>query len=171
MMKYKLLVLSFISLVACSSNEKFVDTFDNNKNWVEIQTQLPNYPETENLLEFDTGPASDMRHYVDAQSITIGEDGVIRFTLVSKSTEGAENVSFEGIRCRTRERKRYATGRLNKTWTHSRQPEWQLLNNVGQNHALRELAKFYFCPQDIMVNTPQEAIRALKAGIHPRVVR
>ena len=170
-MKYMFLVLSCISLVSCSSNEKFVDTFDNNKNWVEMQAQLPNYPETENLLEFDAGPASEMRHYVDAQSINIGEDGVIRFTLVSKSTEGAENVSFEGIRCRTRERKRYAIGRLNKTWANSRQPEWQLLNNVGQNYALRELTKFYFCPQDIMVSTPQDAIRALKAGIHPRVVR
>ncbi len=170
-MKYMFLVLSCISLVSCSSNEKFVDTFDNNKNWVEMQAQLPNYPETENLLEFDAGPASEMRHYVDAQSINIGEDGVIRFTLVSKSTEGAENVSFEGIRCRTRERKRYAIGRLNKTWANSRQPEWQILNNVGQNYALRELTKFYFCPQDIMVSTPQDAIRALKSGIHPRVVR
>lgn len=170
-MKYKFLVLSCISFISCSSNEKFVDTFDNNKNWVEMQAQLPNYPETENLLEFDAGPASEMRHYVDAQSINIGEDGVIRFTLVSKSTEGAENVSFEGIRCRTRERKRYAIGRLNKTWANSRQPEWQILNNVGQNYALRELTKFYFCPQDIMVSTPQDAIRALKSGIHPRVVR
>ncbi|HMU63337.1 MAG: CNP1-like family protein [Nitrosomonas sp.] len=170
-MKLRLVFLSLVSLVSCSSNEKFVDTFDNSKNWVEIQAQLPNYPETENLLEFDAGPANDMRHYVDAQSIAIGEDGVIRFTLISKSSEGAENVSFEGIRCRTRERKRYAVGRLNKTWAHSRQPEWQLLNNVGQNHALRELAKFYFCPQDIMVGSQQEAIQALKAGIHPRVVR
>ncbi|MBK7364436.1 MAG: CNP1-like family protein [Nitrosomonas sp.] len=170
-MKLRLVILSLVGLVACSSNEKFVDTFDNNKNWVEIQTQLPHYPEPENLVEFDAGPANDMQHYVDTQSIAIGEDGVIRFALISKSSEGAENVSFEGIRCRTRERKRYAIGRLNKTWVHSRQPEWQLLNNAGQNHALRELARFYFCPQDIMVSSQQEAIQALKAGIHPRVVR
>lgn len=169
-MKLRLVILSLVGLVACSSNEKFVDTFDNNKNWVEIQTQLPHYPEPENLVEFDAGPANDMQHYVDTQSIAIGEDGVIRFALISKSSEGAENVSFEGIRCRTRERKRYAIGRLNKTWVHSRQPEWQLLNNAGQNHALRELARFYFCPQDIM-SSQQEAIQALKAGIHPRVVR
>ena len=77
--------------------------YENEKPWVEIQGKMPDYPKPENLLEFDAGPASNNLHFVDSSSISVGEDGVVRYSLVVKSPTGAMNVSYEGIRCQTNE--------------------------------------------------------------------
>src|SRR5690348_12438531 len=113
-MKKFLLLLGWVATVAplAVHAQKNLDyEFDNEKPWVEIQAQLPPYPKPENLLQFDAGPASTNLHYVDAPSLTVGEDGVIRFSLVIKSPSGAMNVSYEGIRCQTAEKRTYAYGR------------------------------------------------------------
>jgi hypothetical protein len=77
----------------------FDSDFDGDKFWTELQVQLPAYPKAENLLPFDAGPASHNLHYIDAPSIVVGEDGIVRYTLVIKSPEGAVNVSYEGMLC------------------------------------------------------------------------
>src|SRR5690242_13638733 len=110
------LLLSTTSMSAFAQQQKFEYEFDHERPWVELQTELPPYPEQENLLQFDAGPASSNTHYVDGASITVGEDGVVRYTLVIKSPTGAMNVSYEGIRCQTEEKRTYAYGRNDKTW-------------------------------------------------------
>jgi CNP1-like family protein len=167
-MKAISLILCVLLAAACASKE-FKDQFDNEKTWAELQTQLPEYPSQNNLLPFDTGPSSNDQHFVDATSIQVGEDGVMRYSLVIKSPSGAMNVTFEGMRCSTNERKLYALGRNDGEWTHSHNADWQRLDNVRQLDAQRELAKYYFCPLKSIVKTRKEAINALKAGIHPRV--
>ena len=49
--------------------------------------------------------------------------------------------------------------------------EWEILENISQDYAQRELAKYYFCPRGLIVGSPEEAIRALKAGAHPNALR
>ena len=170
-MRKTLTILFILFFTGCASKEKFIDTFDHGKEWIELQTQLPPYPEAGNLLEFDVGPASYHHYYIDATSITIGKEGIIRYSLVVKTAQGAENATFEGIRCETREKKRYALGRNDRTWVQPRNSEWQALENIVQDFAQRELAKYYFCPRGIIVGSTQEAVRALKAGAHPRALR
>jgi len=167
-MKTIFLVFCVLLVAACASKE-FKDEFDNEKTWVELQAQLPEYPSQNNLLPFDIGPSNNDQHFIDATSIQVGEDGVIRYTLVIKSSSGAMNVTFEGMRCTTNERKLYALGRNDGDWAHSRNEDWQRLENVRQLDAQRELAKYYFCPLKSIVKTREEAINALKTGIHPRV--
>ena len=122
-------------------------------------------------MAFDAGAVSDNQYFVDTTSIKIGEDGVIRFSLVIKSSAGALNVSYEGIRCVTRERKVYALGRDDKTWAQPRVSEWQKLDFVRQFYAQRELSKNIFCPHQQIVSTTEEAIQALKAGMHRSIYR
>ncbi len=81
-MKRVLLLLCFLPVAVYAQQQKFEYEFDHERPWVELQAQLPPYPETENLLQFDAGPVSTNLHYVDALSITVGEDGVVRYTLV-----------------------------------------------------------------------------------------
>lgn len=171
-MRKFLLLLCFLPIAAYAQQQKgFEYEFDHERPWVELQTQLPNYPGPENLLQFDAGPASTNLHYVDSSSITVGEDGVVRFTLVTKSPQGAMNVSYEGIRCQTAEKRTYAYGRNDKTWSRARVSKWADLENIAQNYAQRALARYFFCPDVNMVKDPEEAIEALKAGIHRRAVR
>jgi CNP1-like family len=175
MMKRLLLWLCWIAALAPlgAHAQKTTDyEFDNEKPWAEIQAQLPPYPKTENLLQFDAGPASANSHYVDISSLSVGEDGVVRFSLVIKSASGAMNVSYEGIRCQTAEKKTYAYGRNNNTWLEARASRWTDLENVAQNYAQRTLYRYFFCPLGIdMVRDADEAIQALKAGVNPRAVR
>jgi len=153
------------------ANHYFKDEFESDKPWVEQLAQIPPYPDEKNLMAFDAGAVTTNQYFVDKTSIKVGEDGVIRFSLVIKSSAGASNVSYEGIRCATSERKLYALGRDDKTWTQPRASEWQKLDFVRQFYAQRELSKNIFCPNQQIVSTTEEAIQALKAGMHPSIFR
>ncbi|PTN11000.1 CNP1-like family protein [Nitrosomonas aestuarii] len=166
-----LLAIGLSLLTACAAKQEFKDEFDSEKKWTEQLAQLPPYPEADNLITFDVGPISDYQHAIDATSINIGKDGVIRFTLITQSSSGAMNISFEGIRCATSERKLYAIGRDDKTWSEPRISEWQPLGFVRQFYAQRELTKNIFCPNGQLVSNREKAISALKKGIHPAIFR
>lgn len=171
-MRKFLVLLCFLPIAAYAQKSKFEYEFDHEKPWIELQIQLPGYPKPENMLQFDAGPASNNLHYVDASSIAVGEDGVVRYSLVIKSPSGAMNVSYEGIRCQTAEKRTYAYGHSDDTWARARLSKWADLENIAQNYAQRALYRDYFCPLGTsMVKDAEEAIRALKAGIHPRAVR
>jgi hypothetical protein len=191
-MKKILLLLCLLTLVACAAPKAFkgFDTdFDGDKSWAELQAQLPAYPKAKNLLPFNAGPASNNLHYIDAPSIVVGEEGIVRYTLVIKSPEGAMNVSYEGMRCATdgvRERARlkvlilkfqitekrlYAIGRDDGTWVRARVSEWEALEDISQHYAQRALSRYFFCPANVIVRNKDEAIQALKRGGHPRVIQ
>lgn len=163
-------LIGLLFLLACAK-PPFKDEFESDKPWVEQMTHLPDYPEVKNLLAFDAGAVTSNQYLVDTTSIRIGQDEVIRFTLVVKSSAGAMNVSYEGIRCATSERKLYALGRDDKTWTKPRVSEWQKLDYVRQFYAQRELSKNIFCPHQQIVSTTEDAIQALKAGMHRSIFR
>lgn len=163
-------IVGILALSACAK-PPFKDEFESDKPWVEQAAQLPPYPAPENLLEFNAGEASSNRYFVDTTSIGIGEDGVVRFALVIKSSAGASNVSYEGIRCATNERKLYALGRDDKTWAQPRVAEWQQIDLVRQFYAQRELSRNIFCPYRQAPGSIEEAIQALKRGIHRELYR
>lgn len=166
-----ILFIGLFLLVACATKKEFRDEFDAEKTWVEQLSQLPSYPDAKNLIAFDAGSITGYQHFIDANSISIGQDGVIRFTLVTQSSAGAMNISYEGIRCATNERKLYAIGRDDKTWSEPRLSEWQQIDFVRQFNAQRELSKNLFCPHKQIVSSPEEAIRVLKKGMHPAIYR
>jgi len=138
--------------------------FDNEKPWVEIEAHLPPYPKAENLLPFYVSAATDNNFFVDAASISVGTDDVVRYTLVVKSAAGAENVSYEGIRCGTRDFKLYAFGRSDGTWAKARTAKWQDIRYKDRNRQQHVLYDDFFCPNKIMVTSPEAAVKALKNG-------
>lgn len=95
------------------------------KPWEELQTQLPAYPKPENLLKFDAGSTNINNYFVDAASLSVGEDKVVRYTLVVKSGGGATNVSFEGIRCDKAQLRVYALVHPNSAWSRARDASWR----------------------------------------------
>jgi CNP1-like family len=134
----------------------------------EKKVQLPAPPKTENLIRFDTGSARrGFESFVDRTSLTIDEDEVIRYTLVVKSDMGASNVTYEGIRCVTSERRVYAYGRRDGTWAKPRDSEWQKVGGRPDDPGY-VLYSDFFCPGRQSVRSAGEAIAALKAGAHPR---
>jgi len=132
------------------------------KPWSEIQAQIPPYPKEGNLIAFEAGGATPHRFYIDGNSISIGEDGVVRYTLVVKAAGGATNVSFEGIRCSTREHKIYAMGRSDGTWSRPRNPQWRRIEYQEVNRQYGVLYSDFFCPDKFPVKTVADAVHQLK---------
>jgi len=123
------------------------DFEEENKPWTEMATQLPPVPEPSALTVFPVSGATSYVFAIDRQSIAIGSDGVFRFTLVATSSSGVRNVSYEGIRCQTQEKKLYATARSDGTWVRSRTSAWTRIEEVGNNRQEAALMKEYFCPE------------------------
>lgn len=142
------------------------EEFDEEKKpWKEIQAQLPPFPKPENLVFLDAGAATPHKFYIDAASVSVGEDGVVRYTTVVKTGGGATNISFEGMRCRTREQKLYATGRGDGTWVRARDTRWQriLMRDLTPHHWM--LYREFFCPSPTLPTPPKQAVEALRRGV------
>jgi hypothetical protein len=132
---------------------------------VEMEVKLPPPPKPENLLQFEPSAASSNRFFIDAASITIGSDATVRYTLLIRSPGGAENVSYEGIRCDTLEQKYYAFGRRDGTWANAQSSDWRriLYKDVNRQHGV--LYSHYFCPDGSPVASVKDAINRFKYGV------
>jgi hypothetical protein len=137
------------------------------RRWQERVVDLPAAPLPENLLPFYVSAATDNEFFVDGTSLTVGPDGVVRYVLVVQAAGGARNVSFEGLRCETRERRVYAFGRPDRTWSKSRNENWQRIRDVPANRHHAALFYDYFCPGGAIVAGADEARDALRRGGHP----
>ncbi len=138
-----------------------IDFDEGKKLWKEIEAKIPAYPKPENLIPFEATKASVHRFFVDAQSISLGEDGVVRYVLVIKTGGGATNVTFEGIRCDMRQQKYYAVGQINGGWTRARNPQWRRIGDQEQSQH-GTLHDEYFCADKNFPATPRQAIQLLK---------
>lgn len=135
--------------------------------WTELQQQLPAYPLDTNLIPLDVGSATPHRFFVDGKSISTGTDGIVRYTLVIKAAGGASNVSFEGIRCESREQKYYAIGRNDRTWARARNPHWRYIEFQHVNAQHLTLHRTYFCRGKYMVEPAEQIVQALRRGPPP----
>jgi len=108
------------------------------KPWEEIKAGIPSYPGTGDLVALEVSGASMHRFHVDARSLSVGEDGVVRYTLVIKAAGGATNVTFEGIHCELRQQKYYAVGRADGSWVRARNPQWRRIESqdINRHHSV-----------------------------------
>ncbi len=136
------------------------------KPWEELQTQLPSYPKAENLLKFDMGSNTANSYFVDAASLSVGDDKVVRYTLVIKTAGGATNVSFEGIRCDGRQLRVYAFGHATRGWSRSRDAGWRDLLKLDLNGHHNVLYRDILCTQtrNRQVAAVKDIISTLKRG-------
>jgi hypothetical protein len=142
---------------------RFEEDFDDEaKPWQEIALQLPAAPAKENLLPFSVGATTTHTFAIDAKSVTVGTDGVVRYTLVATSAAGARNVSFEGIRCMTFERKLYAFGQPNGTWSRSRRDKWEPIPRVVANFQHATLARDYFCSDGFGADSAEKIVDRIR---------
>lgn len=161
-----------VALSACTPssppNRASDDGFDD-KPWEVQQALLPAHPNQGNLVQIYVSPTTTFQFFVDTASISAGEDGPIRYIMIARSPSGAENLSYEGLRCETRERKLYAFGRSDGTWSRARNPQWAPIGEGQANRQHAALAEDFFCPQGVRVRTSEDAVRMLRQGAHSGV--
>ena len=143
---------------------------ENLKSPVDSEIRLPSYPKSGNLIPFDPGVRSSSRYFVDPGSVSTVGDGVARYTLVVVGAGGVQNVSYEGISCRTLEHRYYAFGRSDGSWSSVRSSEWRPIGNEDTN-LRRVLYWNYFCPDRTYGGSALDAINRLKNGVPFRELR
>lgn len=133
----------------------------------EEETRLPAFPDNADLVRFEASAASSHRYYIDSKSLSVGEDGIVRYTLLIRTSGGAINVSYEGMWCDSQQVKVYATGGANGNWMRARDPHWSRIErrSVDIHHAV--LFTDFFCTLKT-TKTPvarvEEALELLRKG-------
>lgn len=134
-------------LLATTANVQAQDTSDyadkTTKQFNEHSWALPAPPKPEDLLRFYV--SNNQSFFLDPQTLIIASDGSVRYTMVTVSKSGAKNISFEGLRCATYEKKLYAFGHADGSWSISRNQEWTPISNSGANKQHSVLAHDYVC--------------------------
>jgi hypothetical protein len=140
----------------------FEHEFEQDKPWAEVAAQLPPYPKAENLIPFNVSSATQNEHFVDAESISIGADKVVRYTVVIEAAGGAKNVSYEGMRCESGERRLYAYGHPDGTWSKARNAGWEDIKFRSLLSYRKALFEDVFCRDGIRVRDAKEAVQNLR---------
>lgn len=159
-----LVVLVFLAAhMTARAQLRFEEDFDDPyKPWQEIVVQMPAPPQPENLVPFYVSAAATHDFMIDAKSLKVGTDGVVRYTLVSISQGGVRNVIYEGIRCGTFEEKQYAFGQPDGSWSRSRQDQWKPISGTGSNRHQSALARDYFCDVRTLAGDTEEILYRLR---------
>ena len=139
------------------------------RGWTEGEYKLPPPPKADDLIEFYVSAGTDFRFFIDGQSISIGKDGVVRYTLLARSPSGTENVTYEGIRCSEGKYRVYAYGRSGTGWT-ERTSDWRPIEAKTVQRSHHALWREYFCPMKVPLFDQAEGIDALRRGGHPNAI-
>ncbi|MFP5410121.1 MAG: CNP1-like family protein [Gammaproteobacteria bacterium] len=163
-MKKLLLLLMTLPAAALAQVQwgQFDFEYEADKPWVEIAAKLPAYPKSENLIEFNVSSATRNRHFVDANSISVDRDDVVRYTVVIEAAGGAKNIAFEGMRCKTGEYRIYAYGHADGTWSKARQSAWQGIKMRSLLSYHKALFEDHLCPDGTTVRNAQDAVRSFR---------
>jgi hypothetical protein len=135
------------------------------KAWTELEVPLPSPPKPAGLVEFAVSGATSNRFFIDVDSLSVGKDEVVRYALVVRSPSGAENVSFEGIRCETREVKFYAFGQRNGSWSPARDSQWRYIEYREANRQHGVLFKDIFCGDGARPFKAPQIVQRLRYGV------
>lgn len=130
---------------------------------------LPPLPRNDRLVRFEVSSASDFAFFIDAASVSVGPDRVVRYVLVARSPSGVDNTSYEGMNCAAGEFAIYATAQEGQ-WRPA-PGAWKPIEQGGGRRWHSTLSREYFCPNDIAIGDAAEGVMALRRGGHPWVRR
>lgn len=165
---------SSVLLTGCGSagptnkdDSDFVYLLDRKPNWQENKLEgLPALPQAgARLLPFDVSNNTPLKFAIDPASLTVGTDGVVRYTIVIASPTGARNVNYEGIRCDTYEWRLYASLDADHNgWDQTVANDWSRIENGTLNAYHAALYADYFCANKLPVSKAPTIIENLRYG-------
>jgi hypothetical protein len=134
----------FSAALLCISSINLSYAQDTGKKvWQESPLKLPSAPNSSTLLSFYQN--TNQEFFIDLASLSLADDETLRYTLVANSGSGAKTISYEAIRCQTGERKFFAFGRANGSWSLAQQASWEKIPSYGVNQQHHILQTEYFC--------------------------
>ncbi|AOI69406.1 hypothetical protein WI29_19130 [Burkholderia ubonensis] len=142
----------------------FVYLLDRQGEWKENKVDtLPALPTPGDLLSFNVSQNTPLKFFVDAKSLAVGTDGIVRYTVVVTSPAGARNVNYEGIRCDTYEWRQYAGLNADHDgWDRTVENDWRRIENGELNAYHAALYQDYFCANKMPLGTTQSILENIK---------
>ncbi|UTH75554.1 CNP1-like family protein [Chromobacterium sp. IIBBL 290-4] len=135
---------------------------DDDKPWEEQAYALPAYPKQADWIEVKPDWLQSNRFYVDGQTLSVGQDGVVRFISKVLSPNGVENLSVEGIQCKSNQYRAYGFGdSVNQRWIETLRPVWL---PIDYGDKLRRELRERMCPYHSAPRAPEEAVQSLRKG-------
>lgn len=95
--------------------------------WRESEAPPPPVPRLDTLIPIEV-PGATLRYGIDPASVSLGNDGIVRYVVVATSSSGAMNASYEGIRCSTADFRVYARFNPDGGWSPGTDAEWRPLH-------------------------------------------
>ncbi|MBX9349372.1 CNP1-like family protein [Chromobacterium vaccinii] len=155
------LCLSLPALAGSDRINKNIE-FQEEQPWAEQDYALPDYPQTPDWIEVKPDWLQQNRFFVDAKTLSVGGDGVVRFVSRVLTPSGVENLSAEGILCKNNQYKAYGFGdSINHRWIASMRPQWLAIN--GTDKLRRELREL-MCPSHSPPRDAAQAIASLRGA-------
>ena len=157
-----LCVCGLLWQVATCAQEGPASTFIEPPPWQEQAVSLPAYPADADLLPFPVDlPDLSQTFALDAKSLSVGADRVVRYTVAITSTSGARNVIHEGIRCETREFRTYAYGEASHQFRPTQGDKWHSISAQGWGGFRAVLLRDYLCDNHLSPYHLNEITRRL----------
>ncbi|QIK37083.1 hypothetical protein GWK36_02655 [Caldichromatium japonicum] len=116
--------------------------------WSEDPSWLPPLPQEADLLPLNVASGSGVfRYFIDGRNLVIGQDGVVRYTILIRSPSGTPNLSFEGIRCTARGQYRVFAYGTDQGFTPVDQ-DWQPIGLDSEPYRI-QLWRHHLCLLDV----------------------
>lgn len=102
--------------------------------WTETPAPPPPSFNVNQLTSIEMPPYMTLKFGVDMRTVTITDDGIVRYVVVaSNQSGGAVNAFYEGVRCKTSEMKSYARYN-NGAWQIAEQTEWKPFRDMNSSY-------------------------------------
>lgn len=119
----------------------------------------------DNTVSFEVSRHSELHHGIDPSTLSVGQDGVVRYVRVATSPSGALNATYEGVRCSSAEVRSYAYWTASeKSWRENPHALWLPLNQGAATLAAKVLAYTALCDGRTPNGTPKQILLDLKYG-------
>lgn len=159
-------------LAGCSSTKgpsnqddsAFAYLLDRKPEWTENKVDtLPPLPQASNLLAFNVSQNTPLNFSIDRNSVSVGTDGVVRYTVVVTSPAGARNVNYEGIRCDNYEWRLYASINDDQNaWDRTVANDFRRIENGELNAYHAALYQDYFCANKLPTGDAKQIVNAIQ---------
>ncbi len=127
----------------------------------ELQVPPPRYPRDRDLAEIKLRNPTPNKFYIDASTLSVAKDQIVRFVMVIRTPGNETNVRYSGLRCNNREWKDYAFGTSDKGWQEDGNAKWRRIIEVTYNNYQDTLFTDYFCASGVISSGPVGDARKL----------
>ena len=120
---------------------------DPEQNWVEGRYEVLPLPALDGsgLEPVYVSAIAQSRFFIDTSSLVVGEDGAVRYVLVTEAAGGAQTTMFAGIHCGSGRYRVYAMEYGGGEWRPAANEDWVPLPANRDSRAEQALAYDYFC--------------------------